>query len=55
LYYSHLFKENVNLIKYSDDGEIKFGIIRTLRSINIDFMEKELDQLAKEPIISKID
>jgi len=35
--------ETVNLVKYSEDGEIKIGILKTIKSITYDLAEKELE------------
>lgn len=41
--YINLFLENVNLVKYNEEGETKFGIMKTLKSITYDLLEKELE------------
>ncbi|CAD8177508.1 unnamed protein product [Paramecium pentaurelia] len=51
----HPINQTVNLVKYSEDGEIKIGILKTIKSITYDLAEKELEQLQKEPVISKAD
>ncbi|CAD8084547.1 unnamed protein product [Paramecium sonneborni] len=51
----HPINQTVNLVKYQEDGEIKIGILKTIKSITYDLAEKELEQLQKEPVISKAD
>ncbi|CAK56723.1 unnamed protein product (macronuclear) [Paramecium tetraurelia] len=51
----HPINQTVNLVRYSEDGESKIGILKTIKSITYDLAEKELEQLQKEPVISKAD